>query len=135
MLAIAGLRLDKGNVLLGAECVEATRKGPSHVAQMFVVESEIIAMQPSPPGTKASPGLPEWKKRMEYDAIDAVVGPLQQLGVVLGKRVGRGHATAPCSAQMILPESPRCCLAVRRRRTSLSRRSPGKGVDSTLAVP
>ena len=36
---------------------------------------------------------------------------------------------------MILPESTRRCLAVRRRRTSLSPRSPGKGLESCLDVP
>src|SRR5215471_8371323 len=95
MFAVPGLRLDKGNALLGAECVEATRKGPGHLAQMFVVERQIVAAQPSPPSTNATSSLPEREKRIEYNAIDAVVSRLQEPSVVFGECVRRGHAHGP----------------------------------------
>jgi hypothetical protein len=31
------VRLDERNALLGAECMEAARKRPSHLAQMLIV--------------------------------------------------------------------------------------------------
>src|SRR5215813_11771137 len=37
MLTITGVRLSEGNALLGAECMEAARKRPSHPAQMLIV--------------------------------------------------------------------------------------------------
>ena len=39
MLAVARLRLNEGNALLGTESMEATRKGASHFSKMPVVES------------------------------------------------------------------------------------------------
>ena len=39
MLAVARLRLNEGNALLGTESMEATRKGASHFSKMLVVES------------------------------------------------------------------------------------------------
>ena len=91
VLALAGLRLDEGDALLDAECMEATRKGASHVSKMPVVETQIIAVQISPPGANAARCLADWKEGVEYDAIDAVVAPLQQIGVVLEERIGRAH--------------------------------------------
>src|SRR6516164_899135 len=127
MLAIASLRFDTGNALLGAERVQASRKGPGYVAQMFVVESQIVAMQPSPPGSNATSSLAERKKCVEHNAIDAVVSRLQKPSVVLGECVGRGHAQGP---PLLASNKPARlegrCLAVRRRRTSLSRRSAGE---------
>jgi hypothetical protein len=39
VLAVARLRLNEGNALLGTESVEATRKGARHFSKMLVVES------------------------------------------------------------------------------------------------
>ena len=98
VLAVAGLRLDEGYALLGAECMEATRKGASHFSKILVVETQIIAAQQSSPGANSARGLADWKEGVEYDAIDAVVGPLQQIGIVLGKCVGRAHGHCPLLA-------------------------------------
>jgi hypothetical protein len=95
MLAVAGLRLDEGNPLFGAEPMKAARKGPRHVAQMSIIKRRIVAVQVSPPGAQAASGLPQRKERVQHHTVDAVVGALQQLGVVLGKCVGRGHAQPP----------------------------------------
>lgn len=46
-------------------------------------------MQEAPPGPNATRRLADRKEGVEYDAIDAVVGSLQQFGVVFGKRIGR----------------------------------------------
>ena len=39
MLAVARLRLNEGNALLGTESMETTRKGASHFSKMLIVES------------------------------------------------------------------------------------------------
>ena len=91
MLAVAGLRFDDGNPLPGAERLEPARKGPRHFPQMAIIERRVVAVQVAPPRAQSAAGLSQRKERVEHDTIRAVVGPLQQLGVVRRKVVRRGH--------------------------------------------
>src|SRR4249919_118700 len=101
VLAVACLRLDDGNTLLGAERMEAARKGPRHFAQMFIVEIRIVAIQTSPPRAHAASRLSQWIESVQHNTVHAVVGPLQQLGVVLRKLIGRDHTKAPHSSSSV----------------------------------
>ena len=62
------------------------------LTQMLVIELRVIPVELSPPAAHAAAGLPQRKKGIQNDAIDAIVDPIQQLGVVLRKVVGRVHA-------------------------------------------
>jgi len=92
MLALAVARLDDRNPLLGAEGMQAAGECPRHLPQMLVIELRVIPVELSPPTTHPAAGLPKREKRIEDDAVHAIVDPLQQLGVVLREVIGRFHA-------------------------------------------
>src|SRR5580658_4504532 len=75
VLAVASLRFDDGNPLLGAERLEPARKGPRHFPQAVIVQSRIVAARIAPPGAQPAAGLAQRKESVRHDTIRAVVGP------------------------------------------------------------
>ena len=85
-------RLDDWDPLFGAGRMQAPGEGPRHLTQMLVIQLRVVAVQVSPPAAHATTSLPHWEESIEDDAIHTIVDPLQQLGVILGKIIGRVHA-------------------------------------------
>ena len=112
MLPLTGSRLDDRNPLLAAERMQAAGKCPRHLPQILVIQLRVVAVQVAPQGAYAATGLPHREESVEDDAIHAIVGPLQQLGVIVIKIIGRVHA--PTSTQ-----HTSVCGSCSRQRTSL----------------
>ena len=68
--------------------MQAAGECPGHLTQMLVIEVRVIPVQLSPPAAHAAAGLPQREKGTQDNAIDAIVDPIQQHGVILGKVVG-----------------------------------------------
>src|SRR5215475_9850025 len=91
VLSLPGSRLDNRNPLLCAERMQAAGECACHLAQMLVIQLRVVPVQVSPPAAHAATGLPHREKGIEDNAIYAIVDTLQQLGVILGKIIGRVH--------------------------------------------
>ena len=113
VLSFTRCRRDEWNGLPHAECMQPTRKAPRHVAQMRIVQRRIVAAQTSPPGPHPAASLPQRIKSVQHNAIHAVVGARQELGVVLRKVVARDHTQGPCRPHQITrrQEAPRQLFA------------------------
>jgi hypothetical protein len=81
--------------------MQAAGERPCHLTQMLVIELRVIAVEASPPGAHTAAGLPHREKGIENDAIHAIIDPLQQIGVVLGKVIGRVHAQSLARFQAV----------------------------------
>src|ERR1700739_861895 len=92
MLSLAGSRLDDRNPWLGEKCMQAAGECSGHLTQVLVIQVRVVAVQLPPQAAYAAAGLPHREKCIEDDAVHTIVDPLQQLGVVLRKIIGRVHA-------------------------------------------
>jgi len=95
VLSFTRCRRDEWNGLAHAECMQPSRKAPRHVAQMRIVQGRVVAAQASPPRPHPAASLPQRIKSVQHNAIHAVVGALQEFGVVLRKLVARDHTQGP----------------------------------------
>ena len=72
--------------------MQAAGECSGHLTQVLVIQVRVVAVQLPPQAAHAAAGLPHREKRIEDDAVHTIVDPLQQLGVVLRKIIGRVHA-------------------------------------------
>src|ERR1035438_6640156 len=119
MLALARLGINYGNLMSGAISPQPSRERSGHVPQLIVIEVRVAAMELPPPRAESPTSLAHRKVSVEHHTIHAIVGSLQQLGVITGHLISRIHPTN-------LTPVRRSFMAVRSQRTSFSQRKSGK---------
>src|ERR1035438_706832 len=119
MLALARLGINYGNLISGAISPQPSRERSGHVPQLIVIEVRVAAMELPPPRAESPTSLAHRKVSVEHHTIHAIVGSLQQLGVITGQLISRIHPTN-------LTPVRRSFMAVRSQRTSFSQRKSGK---------
>src|SRR5664279_5737740 len=119
MLALARLGINYGNLMPGAVSPQPSRERSGHVPQLAIIEVRVAAVELPPPSAQPPAGLAHRKVRVEHHPIHAIVGSLQQLGVITGKLISRIQPTN-------LTPVGRFFMAVRSQRTSFSQRKSGK---------
>src|ERR1039458_5325959 len=119
MLALPRLGINYGNLMSGATSPQPSRERSGHVPQLAVVEIRVAAVELPPPRAEPPTGLAHRKVGVEHHPIHAIVGSLQQLGVITGQLISRIHPTN-------LTPVGRSFRAVRSQRTSFSQRKSGK---------
>ena len=87
MRPLLGRTLDDRNLVLLGPTIQAPAEAASQAHQMGVVQVVIGPIQSSPPGAKPARGAAHGEVGIQHDAIHAIVGALQEISVVLAKRV------------------------------------------------
>jgi hypothetical protein len=62
-----------------------TTEPPRHPHQMFIIQILITPVQLTPPQTKTARYVSGSEIRIQYDAIRAIVNPIQQFGISLAQ--------------------------------------------------
>src|ERR1035441_10357458 len=119
MLALPRLGINYGNLMPGAISPQPSRERSGHVPQLAIIEVRVAAVELPPPSAQPPTSLAHRKVGVEHHAIHAIVGSLQQLGVITGQLIGRIHLPS-------LTLLRRSFMAVRSQRISFSQRKSGK---------
>jgi hypothetical protein len=105
VLAHAGLTVKERNPVTPGEGMNPPAEAARHPQQVLLIQGLVGPGQLAPPVAKPAAGLPERVIAGEHDPIWAVVSPLQQLLIVVGKVIVEFHAgsvRAPSRSSKVL---------------------------------
>jgi len=119
VFAVITVTKDEGNVVLCGERLNPAAEMSGKPHQMCIVKMVVIAVKHAPPGAESAAAVQQGVICIDDDAINAIVGSVEQVGIIFGELVSHGvHCPVKaigCSSFFVGATNPslnphNCCI-------------------------